>query len=130
MPIEWSVEIPFTQSAIETRVPNKAGIYEFLQSEEYTRFAGSTRVLKIGKSEGDLRQEILNHFDRHTAANRLARIRNQPGIKVSVRYSVISDGTSGKIEKQLLCEFEDKYWDIPVLNSQRGYGRTEDTHYR
>lgn len=130
MSIDWSAEIPFTQDAIETQVPIRAGVYEILQSEEYPRYAGKTKVLKIGKSESDLRQEISNHFMRHTAANRLARVRNHPNIKVSVRFAVISDGTVGEIEKQLLCEFEDKYWDIPVLNAQRGYGRNQDAHYR
>jgi hypothetical protein len=130
MPIEWSAEIPFTQDAIETQVPIKAGVYEILQSEQYPRYAGKTRVLKIGKSESDLRQEISNHFIRHAAANRLARIRSHPNVKVSVCFAVICDGTAGDIEKQLLCEFEDEYWDIPVLNSHRGYGRNQDAHYR
>lgn len=130
MSIEWSAEIPFTQDAIETRMPVQAGVYEILQSIEYPRYEGKTRVLKIGKSESNLRQEISNHFLRHTTANRLARIRRHPDVKVSVRFAVTHEGTAGEIERQLLCEFEDKHWDIPVLNSQRGYARNQDAHYR
>jgi hypothetical protein len=130
MSLKWSGEIPFTQDAIKAQVPAQSGVYEILQSKEYPRYAGKTRILKIGKSEGDLRQEIINHFDRHTAVNRLSRIRNQTNIIVSVHFAAINDGAAGQTEKQLLCEFEDKYWDIPVLNSQRGYARNEDAHFK
>jgi hypothetical protein len=30
----------------------------------------------------------------------------------------------------LLRAFEDAHWDLPLLNSQRGYGRGADVHYR
>jgi hypothetical protein len=33
-------------------------------------------------------------------------------------------------ESTLLCEFEDLHFDLPELNSQRGYVRDSDRHYR
>ena len=129
--LDWSEEIPFDESIIGNKVPrDAAGVYEFLQSEEYPRYQGSTRVLKIGMSKTDLRKEIMNHFQRHTVANRLDRIRNIPKIKVSVKFAVVAVENATKIEDNLLREFEDKHWDLPVLNSQRGYSRGEDKHYR
>ncbi len=35
MTLEWSVEIPFTQEAIQKDVPSKAGVYQFLQTVHY-----------------------------------------------------------------------------------------------
>lgn len=32
-------------------------------------------------------------------------------------------------EKRLLREFEDAHWELPLLNSTRGYERGEDRHY-
>ena len=129
MAIQWSAEIPFIRDTIRNQIPNEAGVYQFLQSEEYPRYKGTTRVLKIGESSG-LREEILNHMVRHTVANRLARIRNQPGIAVSVIFAIVPTDDREDIERELLRQFEDEHWDLPVLDSQRGYGRGEDAHYR
>ena len=130
MILEWSAEIPFTQDAIRKDVPSRAGVYQFLQSEEYPRYKGKTRVLKIGESSRGLRGEILNHQTRHTAANRLARIRKLSDAHVSVIYALILDGSTKEIESELLRQFEDSHWDLPMLNSNRGYGRDTDKHYR
>ena len=126
----WSQEFLFNESTIENQVPRKPGVYRFLQSEEYPRYRGNTRVLKIGISQTDLREEIKNHFQRHTAANRLLRIRNQIEIIVNVDYLVDFVGTATEIERKLLQEFEVEHWDLPILNSQRGYARGEDRHYK
>ena len=64
MTVEWSAEIPFTPKAIENQVPDKAGVYQILQSVEYPRYEGKTRVLEIGKSDSNLKDEISNHFVR------------------------------------------------------------------
>jgi hypothetical protein len=130
MLIEWSTEIPFKEDEIGTQVPDKAGVYQILQHEEYPRYMGKTRILKIGKSDSSLRQEILNHFVRHTAANRLARIRNVIGTRVTVVFATIGNEKTTETEKKLLRYFEDAHWDLPVLNSHRGYERDEDKHYR
>ena len=129
MTVEWSAEIPFTPEAIE-QVPDSAGVYQILQSAEYPRYEGKTRVLKIGKSDSSLKDEISNHFLRHTIANRLARVRNRACMKVTVVFAVTPDGQASKIENELLRQFEDDHWDLPVLNSQRGYARNQDTKYR
>jgi hypothetical protein len=76
-----------------------------------------TRILKIGKSESSLRQEILNHFD-------------AIGTSVTVVFATIGNEKTTETEKKLLRDFEDKHWDLPVLNSHRGYERGEDRHYR
>lgn len=34
------------------------------------------------------------------------------------------------VESMLLCEFEDLHFDLPELNSERGYVRDSDRHYR
>jgi hypothetical protein len=130
MNFNWSEEISFDKNTIENQVPRKPGIYRFLQSEEYPRYRGSTRVLKIGMSETDLREEIMNHFQRHTAANRLFRIRNRIEIWVTVDFIVGSVGNAIEIERKLLREFEDEHWDLPIINSQRGYARGQDRHYK
>ncbi len=38
MPIEWSVEIPFVRGEINAQVPCNSGVYQILQSEEYSRY--------------------------------------------------------------------------------------------
>jgi hypothetical protein len=126
----WSQEIPFERAIIQQQVPHAAGVYEILQTPNYPRYRATTPVLKIGKSDGSLQGEVLNHFIRHTAANRLHGIRLQPGVQVFVRYKVLDAVDVGGTESQLLREFEDRHWDIPLLNSQRGYGRDQDRHYR
>ena len=128
--IRWSSEVPFESSAVEREVPDSAGVYEILQSETYSRYDGCTRILKIGMSKGSLRGELANHFVRHTAANRLARVRKRPGARVSVIFAVLAQGLVEEAEHQLLRRFEDEHWDVPLLNSQRGYARGADGHYR
>ena len=130
MPLIWSDPIPFDQNALRGQVPRSPGVYQIVQTPAYQRYEGSTAVLKIGKSDGSLQDEVLNHFQRHTAANRLARIRGRPGASVSVVYSVLAVGDVAEAERTLLREFEDRHWDLPVLNSQRGYARATDAHYR
>lgn len=123
----WKGPFAFTKHKVK-QVPRNAGVYIIMQSKKYPRYFGSTDILKIGKSNNDLQSELENHFIRHTAANRLIRINNRNDIEVSFEYYETEDATS--IEKKLLREFEDQYWDLPVLNSNRGYNRAEDKHYR
>jgi len=129
MRINWLKEYPFERNSL-INVPEEPGIYQILQSEEYQRYKNTTRILKIGASESSLRSEIENHFIRHTVANRLARIRNQKGIKVTFICALTDSGEAIKLEKHLLKEFEDHHWDLPLLNSTRGYTRGEDGHYK
>lgn len=128
--INWSSEVAFEQRTVERDVPEQPGVYQILQGKTYPRYNGVTRVLKIGKSEGNLRQEIENHFVRHTAANRLARVRQLPGLRVSMVFAVLPQELAAQAEAALLRRFEDEHWDLPALNSQRGYGRNADVHYR
>ena len=90
--------------------------------------AAATDIVKIGKSERNLQFEVLNHFGRHTCSNRLERICQRPGIKVSVVWVGTNEATA--VESMLLREFEDRYFDLPVLNAQRGYACDADKHYR
>lgn len=83
-------------------------------------------MLKVGKSDKGLQQEILNYLRVHTAANRLARVRTRSGPAISVVFSLLP----GRIESEILRLFENAHWDLPVLNSQRGYLRDEDAQYR
>lgn len=130
MVTDWSQEIPLSADAIRQNVPSASGVFEIIQSTEYPRYKGKTRVLKIGCSKGDLCAELLNHLGRHTAANRLTRIRRSLGIAVSFRYATIRREIVSDRERALLRSFEDEHWDLPLLNSTRGYGRDEDKHYR
>jgi len=130
MEIEWSGEIPFERGRIEKEVPAQPGVYKIIQSEPYQRYVGQTPILKIGMSRTNLKHELLNHFIRHTVANRLARIRNRESLKVSVVFVLLSKDSAIDVEGKLLRDFEDNHWDLPVLNSQRGYGRAEDGHYK
>jgi hypothetical protein len=125
----WSKELPFEREYLDS-VPDKPGVYQILQSIEYPRYQGKTRILKIGASKSNLRTEIENHFIRHTAANRLHRVRNQQDLKVTLIYLLTNENKSIEIEKRLLKQFEDSHWDLPLLNSTRGYARGEDNHYR
>src|SRR6266568_1415550 len=129
-PLHWSAEIPFRQDAIRRSVPHSAGVYKLLQSTEYARYKGSTRVLKIGRSDSDLSGELLNHFQRHAVANRLMRVRGQPGLVVTVTFAETNAAAASVHERELLKSFEDGHWDLPVLNSQRGYERGGYAHYR
>ena len=53
-----------------------------------------------------------------------------PEIRIAVVFASLPLDQPAASERQLLCEFEDEFWDIPVLNSQRGYARDADVHYR
>lgn len=127
---DWSGEILFSPETIRQEVPSESGIYEIIQSTEYPRYRGETRVLKIGCSRSNLQAELQNHLHRHAAANRLARIQGTPGITVSFRYAVLHAEAVLDEEKALLRSFEEEHWDLPLLNSTRGYDRGEDRHYR
>ena len=127
---EWSKEIEFKRSEIRGQVPSISGVYKILQSEEYARYQRKTRVLKIGMSHTSLQQELINHFNNHTAANRLARIRKRLGITVTVQYSTVSSELAREVENELLQQFEDEHWELPFLNSTRGYKRNADKHLR
>jgi hypothetical protein len=126
--IHWSPEIPLDSRDIRERVPHQPGVYRLLQSKEYSRYVGSTRVLKIGRSETSLQKEVINHLSIHAAANRLARI-IRSGKAVSVVFTVLPIEAAKQAESRLLREFEDQHWEVPTLNSQRGYARGEDSHY-
>ncbi len=82
----WSGEIPFEKENIKQNVPPEPGIYKILQKQEYSRYEGVTRILKIGKSLESLQLELLNHFGRHTSANRLRRIMNRKENIIVVIY--------------------------------------------
>lgn len=129
-PSRWSTEIPFEQVRIDHAVPHAPGVYRILQSTRYPRYQGTTRILKIGKSEADLCQELLNHFQRHTVANRLARVHSDKAVTVTVDFAVTSPTDAALEEQSLLRCFEDEHWDLPVLNSQRGYQRGSDRQFR
>ena len=126
----WSAPVPFEQASIRSRFPLRPGVYQLIQQPGYARYEGATSVVKIGKSDGHLQSELLNHFRRHTVANRLARIRKRPGVVVSVVFAEIDSANVTEVESQLLREFEDAHWELPVLNSQRGYARDQDGHFR
>ena len=128
--LSWSSEYPFSTESIKDNASDTPGVYEILQRDLYARYCGSTRILKIGMSKTDLRGELENHVYRHTAANRLARIRGQAGLGVSFRYCEVEADEAGGVEKALLREFEDRHWDLPVLNAERGYSEGKDRHYR
>ena len=128
--LEWSGETELARDSLQRAVPCSPGVYRILQSSPYPRYRGTTRVLKLGKCDCDLRRESLNHLQRHTAANRLARVQNQVGIRVTVAVALTDSASAGEHETAPLREFEDSHWDLPVLNSQRGYGRGADAHYR
>jgi excinuclease UvrABC nuclease subunit len=129
MKVDWSREFPFERNSLQD-VPEEPGLYQILQSSEYPRYRGNTRILKIGASKSNLRSEIDNHFIRHTAANRLARIKRQKDLYITFVYAQKASEEAIELEKQLLREFEDTYWELPVLNSTRGYARGEDNHYK
>ena len=70
---------PFTDS------PLPGSDYQWVRSiSGASHIAASTSILKIGKSDESIRAEILNHFNRHTAANRLARIRRRRDVTIPI----------------------------------------------
>ena len=125
---KWSSEIAFEQPAL-VHIPTNSGVYQILQSCDYSRYRGSTRVLKIGMSRKNLRAEVNNHFQRHTCANRLIRIRAQDGVAVTVQFAETDVDTAKSVETQLLCDFEMAHWDLPLLNSTRGFARGTDSSF-
>jgi excinuclease UvrABC nuclease subunit len=126
MKIDWSVEHDLDHDGIRS-APSSPGVYEILQESTYPRYKLATRVIKIGMSKQDLQKELDNHLQRHTTANRIKRIKKEA--RVTFRFAVTSADDASQIEKELLKEFEDRHWDVPVCNSTRGYGRNEDSHY-
>jgi hypothetical protein len=122
-------EIPLHAVAIRQRAPRRPGIYLILQSREYPRYRGKTRILKIGRSGRDLQAELLNHTGRHIVANRIKRIAGQLGLALTFWFEETSSADAKPRERGLLQRFEDEFWDLPVLNAQRGYRREEDSHY-
>lgn len=120
----WSAEIPFDQRAL-ARVPITPGVYQILQNAVYPRYKGSTRILKIGMSRVSLRKEIGNHFNKHTAANRLKRICRQNTI-ITVTFLELASHDVSAFESRCLRDFEVNYWDLPLLNSTRGFLRGSD----
>ena len=128
--LTWSSEYPLSKQSIESYVQDSPGVYEILQSDEYSRYLGVTRILKIGMSKVGLRVELENHMHQHTSPDRLARIMDRPGLRVSFRFSALEASAAASVENDLLKQFEDCHWDQPALNSQRGDPRGEDQHYR
>ena len=121
----WSPEIPFEHSEV-TRITPNAGVYRILQDIDYPRYNGSTRIIKIGMSRASLKNEIRNHFNRHVAANRLKRVKQNNGIKITVQLLETEPDEAYRLELQLLRDFEIKHWDLPLLNSTRGFVRGTD----
>jgi hypothetical protein len=106
--LRWSVELPFERQRIQRDVPHRAGVYQIMQSEGYPRSPEATRVLKIGKADKNLGDELRNHFQRHIAANRLTRIRNRFGISVTVVLVETSSEVASTCAQPLLRSFEDR----------------------
>lgn len=119
----WKGEFPLTLDGI-SNAPDVPGVYRIKQSEEYWRYKGFTRVLKIGKSDKSLQEELRNHLNRHTAANRIKRIKND-ALEVTLDYKVLSSDNTDSYEKELLRNSENEHWDLLALNSTRGYKRRE-----
>jgi excinuclease UvrABC nuclease subunit len=126
---KWSTKFEFDREHIKNNIPIKSGVYVFLQKDFYRRYKGETRIIKIGKSS-NLRQEIENHLIRHTCANRLKRIQKHNNQKIYFQFIEMNEEGIDDMEKILLKEFEDEYWDLPILNSQRGYARGEDIKFK
>ena len=87
-------------------------------------------MLKIGMSKSDLREEIMNIFQQHNVANWLAKIRKRSKILVTVDFIKNTVGKVIEIERELLQKFEDEHLGLPITNSQRGYARSQDKHYK
>ncbi len=122
----WSQEYTLDSKGIKN-APHSAGVYQIYQDAEYSRYRGMTRLLKSGISKSDLQQELENHLQRHTVANRLKRILKDH--KITFRYAATTPDDASLKGKKLLKAFEDEFLDIPVCNSTRGYLRGEDIHY-
>ena len=125
--MDWSQEYRLDKEGIK-KAPEAPGVYQILQDKGYNRYKGTTRILKIGMSESNLRHELNNHLQRHTVANRIKRIRKDGRI-ITYQYVVTTADNAKPEEKALLRQFEEDFWDLPTLNSTRGYGRGEDNHF-
>ena len=56
--------------------------------------------------------------------------KDQKKINEIIEIGAVCINENKEIESELLRQFEDRHWDLPVLNSTRGYGRDTDKHYR
>lgn len=124
--LQWSGPVAFERDAVRRSVPDLPGVYKVVQTPNYYRYRGNTEILEIGKSL-KLRSEVLRHFGQHTVVNRLKRIRNQGAVAVQVLWKDLPAELATKIESLLLEEFEDEHWELPALNSHRGYRRNKDS---
>jgi len=125
--MDWSQEYRLDMEGIKN-APEAQGVYQILQDKDYNRYKGGTRILKIGMSKSNLRKELNNHLQSHTVANRIKRIRNDGGI-ITYQYVFTTADNAEPEEKALLRQYEEDFWDLPTLNSNRGYGRGEDNHF-
>ena len=125
--MDWSQEYLLDKEGIK-KAPEAPGVYQILQDKGYNRYKGTTRILEIGMSKSNLRKELNNHLQRHTAANRIKRIRRDGRI-ITYQYVVTAADNVEPDEKALLRQFEEDFWGLPTLNSARGYGRGEDNHF-
>ena len=125
--MDWSQEYQLDKEGIKN-APEAPGVYQILQDKGYNRYKGTTRILKIGMSKSNLRKELNNHLQGHTVANRIKRIR-RGGRNITYQYVVTTADNVEPDEKALLRQFEEDFWDLPTLNSTRGYGRGEDNHF-
>ncbi len=129
MDSKWSSEYLLVETEVE-RTPKKPGAYRIYQSKRYNRYKGATRIIKIGMSGSNLSKELKNHLNRHIVANRIKRITNQEEIKVTFDYLITENKEKAtKLERDLLIQFENDHFELPVLNSQRGYRRGEDKYF-
>lgn len=127
----WSGEFSFDRKSIREKAICDAGVYKLLQAAPYPRYVGMTRVLYIGSSQGNVQEELLRLLQGpHTNRNRLARVLLRSGSEVTFKFLPCGPLEAVGAEKRLLREFEDEHWDLPALNSQRGYTRDGDKHYR
>ena len=94
-----------------------------MHGDVYSRYRGDTTILKIGMSKGNLRKELLNHLNRHHAADRIKRLQYEEDIEVLFSFVVSEAADVREIEGELLKEFEDKHIDLPLLNRQGGIPR-------
>jgi hypothetical protein len=53
-----------------------------------------------------------------------------PPNDMSVVFAQLPLADPSVVEMTLLCECEDLHFDLPELNSQRGYARDSDRHHR
>jgi len=115
--MDWPQEYQLDKEGIKN-APEAPGVYQILQDKGYNRYKGTTRILKIGMSESNLRKELNNHLQRHTVANRIKRIRRD-GRSITYQYVVTTADNVKPDEKALLRHFEEDFWDLPTLDLLR-----------